>query len=115
MSANTERSNGLPTFSSGLLIARGSLIGAGALIALAGLVVGGSHVASATRQWIREMEVPPSELARIKWGRPGPPRPPAPLPGRTASPLTIQLGRDGPAACRIARASPVGGPPDQGV
>jgi hypothetical protein len=26
-------------------------------------------VLSAARRWIREMEVPPSELARIKWGQ----------------------------------------------
>jgi hypothetical protein len=52
-----------------MLITGGALIGAGALIALAGMAVGGSHVVSATRRWIREMEVPPSELARIKWGQ----------------------------------------------
>jgi hypothetical protein len=69
MSADTEKSSSFPTFKSGLLITGGSLIGAGALIALAGLAVGGAHVVSATRQWIREMEVPPSELARIKWGQ----------------------------------------------
>jgi hypothetical protein len=69
MTANTEKSNGWPTFRSGLLITGGSLIGAGALIALAGLAVGGTHVISATRQWIREMEVPPSELAKIKWAQ----------------------------------------------
>jgi hypothetical protein len=50
-----------------MLITGGALIGAGALIALAGMAVGGSHVVSATRRWIKEMEVPPSELARIKW------------------------------------------------
>ena len=38
----------------------------GRLIALAGFAVGGSHVLSATRRWIRDMEVPPGELARIK-------------------------------------------------
>ncbi len=69
MTAATEKSNSLPTFRSGLLITGGALIGAGALIALAGLVVGGSHVALATRQWIREMDVPPSELAKIKWAQ----------------------------------------------
>jgi hypothetical protein len=69
MTASTENSNGWPTFRSGLLITGGSLIGAGALIALAGLAVSGAHVVSATRQWIREMEVPPSELARIKWAQ----------------------------------------------
>ncbi|HEY5362545.1 MAG TPA: hypothetical protein VIJ82_33510 [Streptosporangiaceae bacterium] len=36
---------------------------------MAGLVIGGSHLLSATRRWIREMEVPPSELAKIKWAQ----------------------------------------------
>ena len=69
MSVTTEKRNSLPTFRSGLLITGGSLIGAGALIALAGLAVGGTHVVSATRRWILEMEVPPSELAKIKWAQ----------------------------------------------
>ena len=45
------------------------MVGAGALLALAGLAVGGSHLVSATRRWIREMEVPPREQARIKWAQ----------------------------------------------
>ena len=36
-------------------------------LSLAGLAVGGGYLMSATRQWINEMEVPPSELARLKW------------------------------------------------
>lgn len=67
MSASTDKSSSLPTLRSGILITGGSLVAAGALIALAGLAVGGSHVFSATRRWIQEMEVPPSELAKIKW------------------------------------------------
>jgi hypothetical protein len=43
------------------------MVGAGTLIALAVLAVGGGHLLSTTRQWINEMEVPPSELARLKW------------------------------------------------
>jgi hypothetical protein len=65
MSANSSSS--LPAFRSGFLITGGSLVAAGAFIALAGLAVGGLHMLSATRQWIQEMEVPPSELAKIKW------------------------------------------------
>jgi hypothetical protein len=38
-------------------------------VALAGLAVGGSHLVAATRRWVAEMEVPPSELARIKWAQ----------------------------------------------
>jgi hypothetical protein len=32
-----------------------------------GLAIGGGHLVTATRRWINEMEVPPSELARLKW------------------------------------------------
>jgi hypothetical protein len=51
------------------MITGGALVAAGGLIALAGLVIGGSHLLSATRRWIREMEVPPSELAKTKWSQ----------------------------------------------
>ena len=54
---------------SGPLIVSAALVGAGTLIALAGLAVGGGYVASVTRQWVREMEVPPSELAKLKWAQ----------------------------------------------
>jgi hypothetical protein len=53
----------------GPLVTGTALVAAGALIAMAGLVIGGSHLLSATRRWIREMEVPPSELAKIKWAQ----------------------------------------------
>ena len=56
-----------PQLQSGPLIAGGILIGIGALVALAGVAVAGSHVAAATRAWIRELEIPPSQLARLKW------------------------------------------------
>jgi hypothetical protein len=69
MANNTNTNSGLPTFNSGPLITGGSLVAAGALIALAGLAVGGLHVFSATRRWIREMEVPPSEQAKVKWAQ----------------------------------------------
>ncbi len=69
MSADTNTSSSLPTFRSGFLITGGSLVAAGALIALAGLVVGGAHALGATRRWIQEMEVPPSEQAKIKWAQ----------------------------------------------
>jgi hypothetical protein len=39
------------------------------MAALAGLIVGGTHVFAATRQWVREMEVPPSEVAKAKWAQ----------------------------------------------
>ena len=69
MSTSTEQSNSWPELRTGPMITSAALFGAGALIALAGLAVGGSHLFSATRRWIREMETPPSEQARIKWAQ----------------------------------------------
>jgi hypothetical protein len=69
MSANTTANSSLPAFNSGPLITGGSLVAAGALIALAGLAVGGAHLLSATRRWVRDMEVPPGEQAKIKWAQ----------------------------------------------
>ena len=66
MSNGENRKNG-PQFRTAPLITSAAMVGAGTLIALAGLAIGGGHLLSATRQWIDEMEVPPSELARAKW------------------------------------------------
>ncbi|MGC1284822.1 MAG: hypothetical protein WA895_17935 [Streptosporangiaceae bacterium] len=66
MSTSTQQSSSWPELRTGPLVTGGALIGAGALIALAGLAVGGSHLVSATRRWIREMEIPPSEIAKLK-------------------------------------------------
>lgn len=56
-----------PQFRAGPLMASAVLAGVGTLLVMAGLAVGSSHLLSATRQWVRDMEVPPSELARVKW------------------------------------------------
>jgi hypothetical protein len=69
MSDSTQESSSWPELRTGPLITGAALVGAGTLLALAGLAVGGSHLLSATRRWIREMEVPPSELAKIKWAQ----------------------------------------------
>ena len=61
-----NRTNG-PQFRTAPLIISAAMVGGGTLIALAGLAVGGGHLLSVTRQWVNEMEVPPSELARLKW------------------------------------------------
>jgi hypothetical protein len=65
----SSRENGKsgPQVRAGPLITSAALVGAGTLIALVGLAVGSTHVFTAIRQWISEMEVPPSELARLKW------------------------------------------------
>jgi hypothetical protein len=56
-----------PELQSGPLMAGGILIGIGVVIVLAGMAVAGSHVASATRTWLKELETPPSQVARLKW------------------------------------------------
>jgi hypothetical protein len=70
MSTSTQSNgNSWPELRTGPIVTGAALFGAGALIALAGLAVGGTHLFSATRRWIQEMEVPPSEQARIKWAQ----------------------------------------------
>ena len=54
---------------SGPLITGAVLIGGGVMLALAGLAVGGAHLLAATRRWVDEMEVPPSELAKLKYAQ----------------------------------------------
>jgi hypothetical protein len=49
------------------VIVGGALVGVGALFCLAGVLVGGRAVFAASRGWLRELEVPPSEVARHKW------------------------------------------------
>jgi hypothetical protein len=67
MSVNSALHNKVPNVSAGPLVAGAVLIGAGAVLALAGLALSGSHLFSVTRKWVQELEVPPSELARVKW------------------------------------------------
>ena len=48
------------------LIVGAALIGAGAIIGFTGVIVGASAMVSATRQWLRDLEVPPSEVVKQK-------------------------------------------------
>jgi len=66
MSNGENRRNG-PEFRTAPLVTSAVMVGAGTLIALTGLAVGFQHLLSSTRRWVNEMEVPPSELARLKW------------------------------------------------
>ena len=45
------------------------LIGVGGVLALAGAAMAGTALVAAYRDRVRQMEVPPSELARQHWGR----------------------------------------------
>jgi hypothetical protein len=62
------KSNG-PQLQAARLITSAAMVGAGTLIALAGLAVGGGRLVTATRRWVSEMEVQPRELARLKWAQ----------------------------------------------
>jgi hypothetical protein len=64
-----QTANSLPQLKARPLITGAILIGIGGMAALAGLIVGGTHVFAATRQWVREMDVPPSEVAKAKWAQ----------------------------------------------
>jgi hypothetical protein len=48
------------------MIASACLVGVAAIIGMTGMIVGGSALISATRQWLRELEVPPSEVVKQK-------------------------------------------------
>jgi hypothetical protein len=50
-----------------LLVGGGVLVGIGGLVGFTGLVLVGSALLSATRQWVNQLEQPPSEIARRKW------------------------------------------------
>ncbi len=64
---NSQSANTWPQLESGPLIAGGILIGIGAVVAMVGLGIAGAHVVAATRTWISELEMPPSEFAKLKW------------------------------------------------
>ena len=66
---NDAKGNTGPQFRSAPLITSAVLVGVGTFVIFAGLAVGGSHLLSATRRWVREMEVPPSELAKLKYAQ----------------------------------------------
>jgi hypothetical protein len=65
--SDSQTAGNWPQLESGPLIIGGSLIGIGAVVALVGLAIAGSHVAAATRRWMNELETPPSQLAKLKW------------------------------------------------
>jgi hypothetical protein len=63
----TQPNGNWPQVRSGPLMVGGILFGIGAVVAMVGVVVAGGHVVAATRAWIRELETPPGQLARLKW------------------------------------------------
>ena len=65
----SDSSSNWPQVRTAPLVTGGTLVAVGGLIALAGVIVGGIHLITATREWIGEMEVPPSELAKLHWSK----------------------------------------------
>jgi hypothetical protein len=64
---NSQSAGTWPQMRSGPLITGGVLVGIGAAFALAGMAVAGFHLLSATKAWSDELEIPPSQLAKLKW------------------------------------------------
>jgi len=64
---DSQQAGAWPQVRSGPLVVGGILIGIGAVAALAGMAVAGTHLVAATRAWVNELETPPGELARLKW------------------------------------------------
>jgi hypothetical protein len=49
------------------VLAAAVLIGIGGLLGLVGLSVGSAAMVAACRRWYRRVDLPPHELARLKW------------------------------------------------
>ncbi|HYK26583.1 MAG TPA: hypothetical protein VEV61_01330, partial [Streptosporangiaceae bacterium] len=66
-----KRSSSTPTstgfqFNTTPMVVGAVLIGAGTLMGLAGMLAAGTAMASATRKWFRELEMPPTEVVKQK-------------------------------------------------
>jgi membrane protein implicated in regulation of membrane protease activity len=53
--------------STGPLVVSAVLVGAGAVLAVAGFAIGGMTLIAATRRRVQEMEQPPAEVLRQSW------------------------------------------------
>lgn len=67
VTASTDQAGAWPQLQAGPLIAGGVLIGIGAMFALAGMSIAGTHVVAATRRWAGGLDIPPSQLAKLRW------------------------------------------------
>jgi hypothetical protein len=52
-----------------LVISGAVLVGIGGSLAAAGVLLGSTAIASAMRQWVRQLDQPPSEMAKQKWNQ----------------------------------------------
>jgi hypothetical protein len=51
----------------GLIVGGGALIALGGVLGFAGIALLSSALISTTRQWVNQLEQPPSEMARRRW------------------------------------------------
>ena len=54
-----------PQLESAPMIAATVCVGVGAMLAFAGFAIGGTHLLQAMRRWVNEMEVSPSDRAKL--------------------------------------------------
>ena len=66
---NGQVSSNSLQLSSTPMITSAALIGAGSLIGITGLIMAGTALISATRQWFLELDLPATEVVRQKWGQ----------------------------------------------
>ena len=68
-----------------LLVGGGVLVGIGGLLGFTGMALVGSVLVSATRQWVNQLQEPPSDMVRRKWRQ-----------TRTAAHAGAEAWRNGP-------------------
>ena len=61
----TEQENGVR--SNRVLLAGGVLAGIGGLLGCVGALLVSSALVSASRRWVRQLDPPPSAMAKVKW------------------------------------------------
>ena len=66
---NGRAANGDIQLNKNLLIGGAVLIGIGGFLGATGLMLGSTAIASAMRQWVRQLDRSPSEMARHHWNR----------------------------------------------
>lgn len=65
----TKNTSGALSLNGKALIIGAILIGAGSIISITGLAISSASVMAAASRRVKEMEVPPSEIARQKWSQ----------------------------------------------
>lgn len=51
----------------GALVTAAILVGVGGILGATGILIGTASLLSAARQWIKQLDRPPSETAKLRW------------------------------------------------